>query len=193
MPLFPKPVVKWKVPREYVAYVRAREGPIPFWVRPMGMLVVGLVWVGAVYTQGSDPSRYRTSRPGWAGMDHVGIVLFMALFCAYVAPWIMVLAARLTTDEVKVFECQLVYTVGGKPIALKWPSIRGYFWLEHEWFLVLVLVVARGARERRVYLGAPKAGDEQRMVEEMFALVGVHRWYPDENPFAEAWPEKVDM
>ena len=184
-------MVQWKVPREFGAYVRACEGPLPFWARPMMLLLVGLVYVGIVYTRRSEPGRYNTNRPGWAGMDHIGFVLFMALFCAYVAPWIGMLAARFTTDEVKVFERQIVYTSGGKPIALKWPSLRGYFWLEHERFLVLVLIVSNGERERRVYLGAPPGGDVRPPVDAALGKAGVHRWCPDEDPFAAAWPAEA--
>src|SRR5262249_6296177 len=71
---------------------------------------------------------------------------------------------------------------------LKLRQVRGSFWLEHERFLVLVLVALHGPRERRMYLGVPTGGHELRVVDETLGNAGVNRWWPYENPFAEAWP-----
>lgn len=190
MRLFPKPVVQWKVPREFGAHVRAREGPIPFWMRPLALLLVGMFWIPVVYLSNyiwRQNPQVSPERWWWKGPVDVGGVLLLGLLCTYVVPWIH----SLERNEVKVFTRQLVYTSGGKPTALKWPSIRGYFWLEHERFLVLVLVVSNGARERRVYLGAPPGGEVRPPVGAALAKAGVHRWCPDENPFAAARPAET--
>jgi hypothetical protein len=91
---------------------------------------------------------------------------------------------QLVPQNVQVFENQRRTPFD----QLKLRQVGGYFWLEYERFLVLVLMVLDGPRERRVYLGVPKGGGERRLVDATLSKAGVNRWYPDENPFAEARP-----